>query len=114
MTTLTPALPPAPVLMPHQQHAVDFMVSRPFAGVWIDIGGGKTLSTLTALQHIRPIGHILVISNLAIARSTWLDEIEQRRLPIRVRSLIVDERDRKLSRDDRLERFRQVFTDPPS
>nr|WP_246486565.1 DEAD/DEAH box helicase [Kribbella qitaiheensis] len=90
------------------------MVSRPFAGIWVDIGGGKTLSTLTALQQIRPIGHILVISNVAIARSTWIDEIEERQMPIRIRSLIVDERDRKLSRDDRLERFRQVFTDPPT
>lgn len=103
-----------PALMPHQQHAVDFMIGHPFAGVWVDIGGGKTLSTLTALQHIRPIGHILVIAPVAIARSTWLDEIEERRIPIRVRSLIADARDRKLSRDDRLERFRQVFTDPPS
>lgn len=103
-----------PALMPHQQHAVDFMIGHPFAGVWVDIGGGKTLSTLTALQHIRPIGHILVIAPVAIARSTWLDEIEDRRIPIRVRSLIADERDRKLSRDDRLDRFRQVFTDPPT
>jgi SNF2 family DNA or RNA helicase len=114
MTTLTTASPQMPVLMPHQQHAVDFMVGHPFAGVWVDIGGGKTLSTLTALQHIRPIGHILVIAPVAIARSTWLDEIEERRMPIRVRSLIADECDRKLSRDDRLERFRRVFTDPPT
>ncbi|MFK4087267.1 SNF2-related protein [Kribbella sp. NPDC020789] len=113
-TTLTTVAPQMPALMPHQQHAVDFMIAHPFAGIWVDIGGGKTLSTLTALQHIRPIGHILVIAPVAIARSTWLDEIEERRIPIRVRSLIADERDRKLSRDDRLERFRAVFTDPPT
>lgn len=114
MTTLTTTPPPVLTLMPHQQHAVDFMVDRPFAGVWVDIGGGKTLSTLTALQHIRPIGHILVIAPVAIARSTWIDEIEERGFNIRTRSLIVDERDRKLARQRRIERFRQVFSDPPT
>ncbi|MBT8162925.1 MULTISPECIES: DEAD/DEAH box helicase [Arthrobacter] len=122
-TPVTPAPPTAPpvvpaqaarTLMPHQQQAVDFMVSHPYAGIWLAIGGGKTASTLTALQQIRPIGHILVIAPVAIARSTWLDEIEDLNLPIRTRSLIVDERDRKLSKKQRLERIRQVFTDPPT
>lgn len=93
---------------------MDFMVEHPFAGVWVDIGGGKTLTTLTALQQIRPIGHILVIAPVAIARSTWLNEIDDWAMPIRTRSLIANERDRPLSRAARLERFQEVFTDPPT
>ena len=100
--------------MPHQQQAVDFIASRQASGVWLGVGSGKTVTALSALQHIRPIGHILVIAPVAIARSTWLDEIEERGFNIRTRSLIVDERDRKLNKRARLERIRQVFTDPPT
>ncbi|MFB6724907.1 helicase-related protein [Kribbella sp. NPDC056345] len=114
MTTLATTPPSAPVLMPHQQHTVDFIVDHPFAGIWVDVGGGKTLSVLSALQRIRPIGHILVIAPIAVARSTWIDEIEDRGFNIRTRSLIVDERDRKLSRERRVQRFQQVFSDPPT
>ncbi|MFC4048352.1 SNF2-related protein [Actinomadura syzygii] len=108
------ASPPTPSLMPHQEQAVDFMVDHPFAGIWIEIAGGKSLSTLTALQRIRPLGHILVIAPVAIARSTWFDEIAAWQMPIRTQSLIVNERDVKLPKAKRLELFQRVFTDPPT
>lgn len=118
MTTTAPAPTAVPTrtltLMPHQQQTVDFIVNRSFAGVWLDMGGGKTLATLVALQYIRPMGHILVIAPVAIARSTWLDEIQDWRLPIRTRSLIVNDKDKKLPRAKRLAGYRQVFDDPPT
>jgi SNF2 family DNA or RNA helicase len=113
----TSTAPPTPMpitLKPYQQQIHDFLVSRPFAGAWLGVGAGKTLSTLSVLQTVRPIGHILVIAPVAIARSTWLDEIEKWNFPIRTRSLIVDDNDRKLSKDQRLQRFAEVFTDQPS
>ncbi|WP_394941165.1 SNF2-related protein [Psychromicrobium sp. YIM B11713] len=100
--------------MPHQQQAIDFIASRPASGVWLGVGAGKTITALSALQLIRPLGHILVIAPVAIARSTWLDEIEERGFTIRTRSLIVDDRDRKLNKQARRERILQVFTDPPT
>lgn len=107
--------PAAPfTLMDHQRPVVDFMVNNRFAGVWLDIGGGKTLSVLSALQRIRPVGHILVIAPVAIARSTWINEIEEYGFPIRTRSLIVNDSDRTLSAAKRLERIGEVFTDPPT
>ncbi|MGW2986436.1 helicase-related protein [Streptomyces goshikiensis] len=112
MNTSTAASPIS--LMPHQQQMHDFLVDRPFAGAWLGIGDGKTLTTLSVLQTIRPTGHILVIAPVAIARSTWIDEIEKWGFPIRTKSLIVDETDRKLSKAKRLERFREVATDPPT
>ncbi|MDL5199620.1 DEAD/DEAH box helicase [Streptomyces sp. ALI-76-A] len=51
---------------------------------------------------------------MAIARSTWIDEIEKWGFPIRTKSLIVDENDRKLPKAKRLQRFQEVFTDPPT
>ena len=103
-----------PPLMPHQQLARDFVAAHPHCGVFLGIGGAKTLSTLAALAQVRPAGHILVIAPLAIARSTWLDEIEKWGVPLRTRSLIVDEDDRKLSKEARLQRFSDVPTDPPT
>ncbi|MFJ4622217.1 SNF2-related protein [Streptomyces sp. NPDC088812] len=112
---MTTATAPSPIsLMPHQQQIHDFLVDHPFAGAWVSVGGMKTLSTLAVLQTVRPIGHILVIAPVAIARSTWIDEIEKWGFPIRTKSLIVDKNDRKLSKVKRLQRFREVFTDPPT
>ncbi|MEV0443554.1 DEAD/DEAH box helicase [Streptomyces spectabilis] len=112
---MTTATAPAPIsLMPHQQQIHNFLVDRPFAGAWLDVGAGKTLTVLSVLQTVRPIGHILVVAPVAIARSTWIDEIEKWGFPIRTKSLIVDENDRKLSKDKRLKRFREVATDPPT
>ncbi|MEU7156077.1 DEAD/DEAH box helicase [Streptomyces chrestomyceticus] len=108
------AAPPPISLMPHQQQIHDFLVDHPFAGAWLDIGAGKTLTTLSVLQTIRPMGHILVIAPVAIARSTWIDEIEKWGFPIRTKTLIVDENDRKLSKAKRLKRFQKVATDPPT
>lgn len=114
MSTTIPQVPQAITLKPDQQMIHDFLVSRPYGGAWLGVGRGKTLTTLSVLQSVRPIGHILVIAPVAIARSTWLDEIDKWGFPIRTRSLIVDENDKKLSKDQRLARFQQVFTDPPS
>ncbi|MEH0432195.1 DEAD/DEAH box helicase [Streptomyces turgidiscabies] len=112
---MTTATAPSPIsLMPHQQQIHDFLVDHPFAGAWVPVGGMKTLSTLAVLQTIRPMGHILVIAPVAIARSTWIDEIEKWGFPIRTKSLIVDENDRKLSKAKRLKRFQEVATDPPT
>lgn len=124
MTTtipVAPQSPPAaqspttrPPLLAHQQQVHDFLVTHPFAAVWLGMGGGKTSSVLTALETIRPIGHILVIAPVAIARSTWIDEIEKWSFAVRTKSLIVDDNDKKLTRAKRLERYEQVFTDPPT
>lgn len=115
-TTIAPRQPaPAPItLKPYQQQIHDFLVGRPFAGAWLGVGAGKTLSTLSVLQTVRPMGHILVVAPIAIARSTWLDEIDKWGFPIRTKSLIVNENDKKLSKAKRLERFGEVFSDPPT
>lgn len=108
---MTNTLPP---LLPHQQAAKDFIVQHPFCSIWVRVGGAKTRVTLTALSEIRPSGHILVIAPLAIARQSWIDEIAKWGFALRVKSLIADENDKKLSKDKRKAIYDEFFTAPPT
>lgn len=74
----------------------------------------NTLITLSALYDINPTGHVLVIAPVNIARSTWIDEIKKWNLPLRYKSLIVNERGKKLTRKKRLELYNQVLNEPPT
>lgn len=100
-------------LLPFQQQVKDFIVAHPFAGIYLSMGGGKTLTTLASLQEIRPSGHILVVAPVKIARSTWLDEIEKHKMPVRTRSLIYNENDKKLTRAKRLQRYAETLDSSP-
>lgn len=105
---------PPPNLHPYQEYAAQFIASRWSSGLFLDMGLGKTLITLTALSRIRPTGHILVIAPLAIARSTWLDEIEKWGFDISVVSLVVNERGRRLTRAERHKLYAQIPEQPAS
>ncbi len=112
--TLNQMTMPTPDLFPHQELVKDFIVDHAHCGVYLGMGGGKTLSTLMALSEIRPNGHILVVAPLAIARSTWIGEIEEWGFPLRTKSLLVNDNDKKLTKKKRLERYEEIFTDPPT
>ena len=103
-----------PELKPYQKVAQDFIVDRPHCGIYLGMGGGKSLTTLSALAQVRPSGHILVAAPINIARSTWIDEIEKWGFPLRTKSLIVNDNDVKLSREKRMEAYAQVFQDKPT
>jgi len=70
-----------------QRDARDFVVSRPAAAVWLDVGGGKTRVVLEALEILRPPGHTLVIAPVEIARTAWPAQISDWGFAARVRSL---------------------------
>ena len=67
--------------IPHdyQQYAIDFIESHPTAAVLLDMGLGKTVITLTALNNLLfdcfEISRVLVIAPLRVARNTWSQEI---------------------------------------
>lgn len=103
-----------PTLLPHQEVVADWIADHPKCGVFLKMGGGKSLSTLAALARIRPNGHILVIAPVNIARSTWINEIEKWGFPLRTQSFIVNDNDKKISRAKRLERYANVWTDEPT
>lgn len=74
-------------LKPSQTYARDFIVKNKKCGVFLDMGGGKTLTTLAALSIIKPSGHILVIAPKNIADNTWPDEITKWNIPTPMVSL---------------------------
>lgn len=63
----------------YQKYAIDFILSHPVAAAILDMGLGKTVITLTAidiLMHDRfEIRKVLVVAPLRVARSTWPAEI---------------------------------------
>lgn len=64
----------------YQKYAVEFIVNNHYCGLFLDMGLGKTLSTLTAiadLQLLEDLGKVLIIAPLAVARNTWPDEIRK-------------------------------------
>lgn len=68
-------------LYDYQRAAANFIKQRNRVGLFLDVGLGKTLITLTALvelaQEGRLFGHVLVIAPKRIAINTWPDEIEK-------------------------------------
>lgn len=89
-------------------------MDTPYCGVFFDMGLGKTLITLQATLRRNPHGHILVVAPKNIARNTWIDEIQKFDIPIRHRSLIVNENFKDLSRQKRLERYEEAYTALPT
>ena len=81
-----------PILMDQQAAASQFIQTRPYAGVFLDMSGGKSLATLHALSKIQPAGHVLIIAPIKIARLSWISEIEKWGVNVRARSLIVAKR----------------------
>ena len=106
--------PPEPQLKPHQAFIKQYIIDHPHCGIFLGVGGGKTITVLLGLKAIRPAGHILVVAPINIARSVWVDEIEKWQIPLRTRSLIANENDKLISRAKRLVRYQEVFTDPPT
>lgn len=78
----------------YQQVAKNFLVRTPKAGLFLDVGFGKTITALASLQELAELGmiggHILVIAPKAIARSTWIDEMDKWGIKANIVSLIVD------------------------
>lgn len=71
------------IFTPHayQKYAIDYIEQHPVAAVLLDMGLGKTVITLTALQDLlfdRFEAHrVLVIAPLRVARDTWPSEISK-------------------------------------
>lgn len=118
MTQIAPSIAPTPFTLPtlfdYQKPVVEFAIKNPFCGLFLRMGAGKTLSVLYTLACVQPAGHILIIAPKTIARSTWIDEIENHGFPLRMKSLLVDENDRELTPEARKKAFAQIPHDPPT
>lgn len=66
-------------LYAYQRHAVDFVKERRNCALWVDMGLGKTASTLTAFADMHDsleANKMLVVAPKRVARKVWSDEIE--------------------------------------
>ena len=65
-------------LYPYQRAAVDHIINHPYCGLFLEMGLGKTVSTLTAINLLincyGEVGHVLIVAPLRVAQSTWSDE----------------------------------------
>ncbi|HEM4120003.1 SNF2-related protein [Streptococcus suis] len=65
----------------YQVVAKDFIIGHPYAAVILDMGMGKTATTLSAVNELMfdrfEVTKVLVIAPLRVANSVWSDEIEQ-------------------------------------
>ena len=65
----------------YQQYAIQFLTEHPVAALLLDMGLGKTVTTLTAINELLfdrfEIRRVLVIAPLRVARDTWSAEIEK-------------------------------------
>lgn len=99
------------ILHDYQQIAADFAVTHPKCGLFLELGLGKTLITLSVLERVYDSepGHILIIAPKAIAKATWAAEIAKWNINLPYKSLIVNEKGKKLSKQKRLEAYNQIF-----
>lgn len=65
----------------YQKACVDHIISNRFCGVFLDMGLGKTVSTLTAVNYLMndycEINSVLVIAPKRVAESVWQEEAEK-------------------------------------
>lgn len=65
----------------YQEYSKNFILDNPYCALLLDMGLGKTLSSLTAIDELlntfEVIDNVLVIAPLSVAEKTWTDEIEK-------------------------------------
>ena len=65
----------------YQKYAIKYIKSHPIAAVLLDMGLGKTVITLTAINDLLndsfEVSKILIIAPLRVAKTTWGDEIQK-------------------------------------
>lgn len=66
--------------LPYQAYAIKRLVDSPRLGLFQEMGLGKTVETLTAIQTLRlrwRLSRILVVAPKKVAEATWDEEIEK-------------------------------------
>lgn len=69
--------------IPHdyQEYSINKIIENKKAGLFLDMGMGKTITTLTAVADLMhdyfDVQRVLVIAPLRVAKYTWTDEIEK-------------------------------------
>ena len=62
----------------YQRPAMQWLYDRPRSLLWMPMGGGKSVTTLTALDNlslVEDVYPVLVLAPLRVAKTTWPDEV---------------------------------------
>lgn len=66
---------------PYQEFAKEYMISNPLSALFLEMGLGKTITTLTAIDELLydcfEIRKVLIIAPLRVANSIWPSEIKK-------------------------------------
>lgn len=66
---------------PYQQHSTCHIIDKPYSALFLDMGLGKTVATLTAIDELMnvycEVNKVLVIAPLRVAQDTWSTEVEK-------------------------------------
>src|SRR5690242_1494811 len=64
---------------PYQEHATEHVIDQPVCGLFLEMGLGKTVSTLTAIDELMntycEVSKILVIAPKKVAEDVWTAEV---------------------------------------
>ena len=65
----------------YQDHATKHVIENDFSGLFLEMGLGKTVSTLTAINELMfdrmEVNKVLVIAPKKVAEDTWTGESEK-------------------------------------
>lgn len=65
----------------YQRYGVNFIIDHPYCGLFLDCGLGKTVTTLTAINHLMyselEIRNCLIVAPKRVAETVWSEEIEK-------------------------------------
>ena len=65
----------------YQRYCIEYIKTHPVSALFLDMGLGKTVTTLTALRDLMlddlSVSKVLVIAPLRVARDTWPAEVEK-------------------------------------
>lgn len=66
---------------PYQQHCTEMILRLPALALWLDMGLGKSVITLTAIQRLRydllQVGKVLIVAPKKVAEATWQQEAQK-------------------------------------
>lgn len=64
-------------LFPYQQKAIEFQCERPASALWLDMGLGKTVITLTSIAWLINCGYlrgVIIVAPIRVCRLVWMQE----------------------------------------